>query len=1114
MTLIELYQSLGADGENGENSRALLYQTHWFALNVDFDPKTGEALPQALSAFLSKVARPATEKMLHDRLWRITEHARPSVERLFRSLSESPRREQAMLPIHAVRELNASSFIKLSNRPGRNIREKLAGKPYMQAVRRFQSVDLPENRLLRAFVLRLSKLLELRRDCLGEEDELLSGIQSWLFSGEAQAIGRWDNHPPNNTLLSHRDYRRIWDAWRKLQTLDDDIARDFAQLEVREKTMRRWNEFGQMYVAGTHHFADMPVLFDYEKFDIRPWTSEPVFIKAERKLRRKSVRKIISEPICVDLAYLHPRYATSNGSSTPLRENYLWQQWQKGDQSVDIELFNADATCIHPDATTVASTELFFSKDQTVEQLDRAARAFSSRLCEVFNNDTLIWIVPDFLNDFELEITRRNINARFPCAEPLPRSVAAVFEQVDYSKITKDGFSVVVVDTIAGKTCATKLIARRDPELRKRLPETKGFYWERCPTVKSSRDAEKDRIAESIGYDIITVDDKGQWNYRVKPPKPPFIDSNTLKRDPRVGQFAFLINLTNSPVVGGSRLYALQQRAGDIPLWRDQIPELSMKAVVDGCHQRFYLVSRGTTIKPMRGMPVSIPVHKRFTLPAGQTHYSFPLQQGEGNKELQFVAYLKSPSFPLKEATACRLKMTYTYGADDPYELKFIPLDSTKADFKSIRVEWRPASEGEAADLENLPVPDFPARKSWSDFQKFPDKKGKPIDLLCNIENELCWIDSIVKYGRIAAEITSDWRTNPNGNRFCFADDTYLSEFSFDPFNGQDLPERGETVEFYKIESRGNFQGRNATVQNRSPQKLFSPKFYFSLFTIWNHGHSLSEPDVPDHFRNSILEGTQKILSIIESENMPDTLKEEIFFFLCCLHKDAPDYVTKRLVEMSNDPKLFVDCNRNVAFAIGDAELTWQQELLENVANKIDNAPIATEILSIALWRSEKLISKLSKNCFDKCNRNLPDQIKLDLQRLSSAILQGRIDRLVEKGLSEEDAVRREREYQAALLCKHLELLLALLRTRGNEDENFKMILAPDKDLTQKYVTLVDGVSRIVIDSDIELKSRISLQIEKPEMFVNTPDLLYALRMYLTGDSGANTIIITGISDD
>jgi hypothetical protein len=76
------------------------------------------------------------------------------------------------------------------------------------------------------------------------------------------------------------------------------------------------------------------------------------------------------------------------------------------------------------------------------------------------------------------------------------------------------------------------------------------------------------------------------------------------------------------------------------------------------------------------------------------------------------------------------------------------------------------------------------------------------------------------------------------------------------------------------------------------------------------------------------------------------------------------------------------------------------------------------------------------------------------------------------------------------------------------------MVFVPDNDLTKKYVVLVDRISEIVSDEDIELKSRIALQIDKPEMFRNIPDLLYALRMYLTGDSGANTIVITGVSDE
>jgi hypothetical protein len=78
-------------------ARTLLGQLDWFCRIADFDPKTGLALPQALTGFLAKVTRPANDFLVLDRLWRITEHSRASVERLFRSLNESPRREQALL---------------------------------------------------------------------------------------------------------------------------------------------------------------------------------------------------------------------------------------------------------------------------------------------------------------------------------------------------------------------------------------------------------------------------------------------------------------------------------------------------------------------------------------------------------------------------------------------------------------------------------------------------------------------------------------------------------------------------------------------------------------------------------------------------------------------------------------------------------------------------------------------------------------------------------------------------------------------------------------------------------------------------------------------------------
>ncbi|MDD4180928.1 MAG: hypothetical protein PHE87_04815, partial [Victivallaceae bacterium] len=608
---------------------------------------------------------------------------------------------------------------------------------------------------------------------------------------------------------------------------------------------------------------------------------------------------------------------------------------------------------------------------------------------------------------------------------------------------------------------------------------------------------------------------------------------------------------------------------------------LSIRIVRDGNFEKFYLV-KDATVTPQRGRTVNIPVEESFTLPAGQTHYSFSLQQGEGNKELQFVAYLKSPAFPLKKATACKLKMTYTYGADDPYELKFIPLDSAEAGFKSIRVEWRSVAEGKTTGLENLPVPDFPARKTWSDFQKFPKEDGKSFsDLLDWVERMLKSLDrldereirkqisrtaqrhnnQIKKLNGEINGLTENWKrgefvfgkNDQNGEYFCIVEVEgervfcHSSSFSSE-IDAEDLYEGDDVYLLVSTGRDGKLNGRYLTSNKERPEYVTKEieklrheitylsqkrqskdmhdvisesaesarKAIFSLrfpaLTIWNHDHSLSESDVPDHFRNAIFEGTQRILSIIESENMPDTLKEELFFFLCCLHKDAPEYVGKRLIEMSDDPIVFLKCNRNISFAIGNAGLPWQKKLLDKVLNS--KHPIALEMLAIAIWRSEVLIHKLSKSKLKGLSKILLNATLADLESISSEVQQDRVDRLVEKGLTEEDAVERERGYQVLTLCKHLELLLALLRSRGNEEEGFKMVFAPENDLTKKYGTLVDDVSRIVIDSDIELKSRISLQIEKPEMFDNTPDLLYALQMYLTGDSGANTIVITGVSDE
>lgn len=872
----------------------------------------------------------------------------------------------------------------------------------------------------------------------------------------------------------------------------------------------------------------------------------------------------------VDLCSIRPTFTNNTGSQAHLPFRLLQQRWPLNiNGGAVIDCGYAKSIALYSDIETVSMRSLF-SHSSTLpdDTKSSASMFFIKKLSEYIKADKLTYLVPDWGNDFDLEGIRKSVNFYFDDSTPLPKSIAAIFAWQSSKKFVQDRVRekdfVLVVDSFDGGISITPVQAIYQKELDEILPETQGISWERHPTViipnrgihiAMARNLDRngcqtsEELLHLFGFDGLTSDSgevsfvkDEHWYHLPGSIREALTQDlylnilsneaisdclNSTNRNCR-GVGVFILPLEDtirksdllkdynwlgsawSPIKGCQTLNRWQVEADGIALWRDHLPELSIRIVRDGLFENFYLV-KDATVTPQRGRTVNIPVEESFTLPAGQTHYSFPLQQGEGNKELQFVAYLKSPAFPLKKATACKLKMTYTYGADDPYELKFIPLDSAEAGFKSIRVEWRSASEGEVADLENLPVPDFPARKSWSDFQKFPKEDGKSFsDLLDWIESEIEKISDIANFlaGKDSNRIHDDvadywnWKEDRNGKNFCYLKydnygDVFFHESNFDQFE----PDAKEiSFDLEAQQNRDGFIARNITLGKSISKKTvehFRKSLRFPALTIWNHGHSLSESDVPDHFRNAIFEGTQKVLSIIESENMPDTLKEELFFFLCCLHKDAPGIVGSRLLVAVKDKKLLERYHKNIAFAIGNAELPYQQELLENVIDPIDTEgrtrSITMVVLSIALWRSKTLINKLTKEDLGALSRNLYDYyLEFDFQKV----------------------VNDGKGYQIATLCKHLELLLALLRSRGVEGEEFKMVFAPDNDLTKKYVTLVDNISKIVIDSGIELKSRISLQIEKPAMFRNTPDLLYVLRMYLTGDAGASAIEITSVSDD
>ncbi|UPU37508.1 DUF2357 domain-containing protein [Geomonas paludis] len=884
-----------------------------------------------------------------------------------------------------------------------------------------------------------------------------------------------------------------------------------------------------------------------------------------------------AEVAIVDLCSVRPKFTRGAGSPAHLPFRLLRQNWRVSTgEVVPVDCGNSKAMAIRPDVETVSMRSLFSASSPLPESVKSSASMyFSSKLSSFMQAKSLYYLLPDWGNEFDLECIRKSINFYFQESTPLPKSIVAIFawqssRQFEQENV-RDNDIVLVVDVFNGGISITPVQAVYQCKLHEILPQSKGITWERHPTFTSEnremhaskvRNLSRDgcRIAEQLmelyAFDglvsdagaLSIADDEGWYHVpaSIRAILNRHQDKNalsfetvnnclgSLSKDFKranvfilpleesikkpAGRFYNWLWSPSSPIHGCQVLNQWQESAGDIPLWRDHLPTLSVRIVRDGRFENFYLVEDATTT-PQRGRAVPIPIKDSFILPPNQKYYEFPLQQGEGNQELKFVAYLKSPAFPLKAEMICKLKMTYTYGADDPYELRFIPLDPKRTEFKSILVEWRPIGEKGEVDLSTLPVPSYPSRKSWAEFQAMAREGGPPSNLLANIETELAYLDSIAKYGRTTAQITSDWRVNDKGFRFAFADGVYLPEFALDLTNGQEPPPRGSFVSFYKVENRGMFSGRNITLSEAKPKRLFTSRFNFSVFTVWDSGHSLSEPDVPNGFRIAVSNAINHAVNLIESESTPDTHKEELIFFLSRLHKDAPFEISEKLVTFAGRPDTFRRWWRNIAYAIGTGDLPWQQELLAIAIDATaDQDPltssIALEMLAIALWRSQDLIAKIPETRIVSLVERLAKCLESDLDALTSDVPENRLAYHLAKKLNRLEAIKRERGYQSARVCKHLELLFALIRTRDSSSESIKEIFHPHKESTTKFVTMVNDISKVFIDNNLDLNCRIGLQIDKPEMFRKTPDLLYALRMYLTGSSGANTICITGVSDD
>ena len=76
------------------------------------------------------------------------------------------------------------------------------------------------------------------------------------------------------------------------------------------------------------------------------------------------------------------------------------------------------------------------------------------------------------------------------------------------------------------------------------------------------------------------------------------------------------------------------------------------------------------------------------------------------------------------------------------------------------------------------------------------------------------------------------------------------------------------------------------------------------------------------------------------------------------------------------------------------------------------------------------------------------------------------------------------------------------------------MLLQPHQEITKGLASDIERVAEVLAYSNAGLSSRVQMSNLPPKAEGDkTPPLLYALRLYLTGDVGANAIRVTGVND-
>lgn len=1197
----------------------IAYLRHWLTSITDFDSMTYEANPTNLVDLCQRSLQAGNfhdydkESNLehHDFLYHIVKDIfGNSINFLLTSLNTKIVREHEIMPLVNAREFDTLCMQWVARKSGRNLKEKLSLDNKVLAVKRRQNYDTLENRLLKALLTELQYLFDEKQNAfaLGKEDngelEFLERIETWLLSDDAYQIGRWQNLPPNNTLLQHKYYKKVWYVWQFLQRIDEILENDNENYVKNTFLTLHYQLIARLMQYDEVRIPQSPVTINYEDFSIisavnstcvkgylinddqnqgffiltvhesyyqvtmfnnenkilfdiicrfnpkdnndsfvlefaikgGDWKNAP-FLTINNLLNEimsafkhwlsdiaENVTHITTDQAIINLA--NTNISVFNGRKYHhLPQRLLAQFWDN--EKEKIYAGHANALYVSDDVKTYSLTHALESNKEIQSDI---IPTIIGNLSDAIDCKRIICITPDKFDDFSSQVLKQSLNSRFSSATVLPQSVATAFALLEQNIPIQANSSFVAISVDNHSITFTLLKASEDEVLNESgYPHV---VWERYPAdtqnfannfedylIKSTEPAFANLIAtnfspvevQDTNLTLITTKDYQHFEELV-------IDEHEI----RIEQTAFdkiyqtLENFVNEykdikflvtsetqhilpkkysnrlAIVdnlerGANFLSQQQEKLGELGnrLWRDHLPYMGIRVRTPTGYGRFDLV-KDITVTPRRGQRIEIPVTDEFTLPKNQSSYQFPLYLGNKDKANAYQATLSSSSFPFSQDTDCQVRLYYTYGAEQPYELYFIPNGKNER----IKAKW------EDFDDSNIvyPVPIYPEPATLEELQNFITKSGEVINLLDkatgiyqDIINDLSTksrTKGTVK--QIPSNKPFMFLSNTNGEQILLHKNNLVDEDMFDML---DIDDR---LYFEEIKTSKGLSAKGASTDTDYPHEFYLRNFQefnarrlnwnkFVLLNILNNAQKF-DTDSTLLLVNVSCQAVDSIVDVFSkvSNYNYKNIKDYLYFILYSHYPYInTDFLTSVLKDL--DRKKF---NINLAYLLADLNQSWQQQIFDKLLVLIDNNPKAElfELFGIAFWRHTDLIY------------HTPDEKVLEILQAIIKVIE-----------SENNNVSNPKFYR---LSRYWQLVLALLRLRIRP--SIKHILSPTHELIDKLISLLEKTESLLKRPEHrnkKFRTYIEFTLDKPQDEPSS-DFFYALRLYLTGDDGANSIRI------